>query len=74
MGNKWNLDGVRVDEDNNMTIGGDLTVTGDIKPGGGSQTYIVTAAVTPLRTFNPATADLGDLMDFVATLAKDIVG
>ena len=74
MANKCNWDGVTVDKQNNVTIGGDLTVTGDIKPAGGGQTYTVTAAVTPLRTFNPATATLDQLMDFVATLAKDIVG
>ena len=73
MANKWNLSGVSADSNNNVTIGGDLTVTGDIKPNGG-QTYSVTAASSPLRTFDPSTATLNQLMDFVATLAKDIVG
>jgi len=30
MANKWNLSGVSVDSQDNMTIGGDLTITGTI--------------------------------------------
>ena len=74
MANKCNWDGVSIDTSNNMTVAGDLTVTGDIKPNGGGQTYSVTAAATPLRAFDPATATVNQLMDFVATLAKDLVG
>ena len=74
MANKCNWDGVSIDTANNMTVAGDLTVTGDIKPNGGGQTYAVTAASVPTRTFNPATATVNQLMDFVATLAKDLVG
>ena len=79
MPNKWNLDGVSVDNQDNMTITGDLAVTGDLTITGdlglnGGQTYTVTAASSPSRVFNPATATLNQLMDFVATLAKDLVG
>ena len=34
MPNKWNLEGVSVDMLNNMTIAGDLAITGDAVPSG----------------------------------------
>ena len=71
--NKWSLDGVFVDAQNNMTVTGNMTVNGNIKPAGG-QVYDVTAPAVDVRTFNPATATINDLYDFVATLAKDLVG
>ena len=37
-------------------------------------TYTITAPSSELRTFDPATATLGQLRDFVATLAADIMG
>ena len=37
-------------------------------------TYSVTEPAVPLRTLDPETATLGDLIDFVATLASDIMG
>jgi hypothetical protein len=39
------------------------------------QTYTITdPAGGDVRTFNPNTASVNELMDFVATLAKDIMG
>lgn len=74
MPDKWSLAGVRVDINDNMFVDGDLTVDGDIKPNGGGETYNVTAAATPKRTFNPASTNTQEIADVLATFMKDMVG
>ena len=37
-------------------------------------TYTITAPAVKVRTFDPNTATLGDALDFIATLASDIMG
>jgi hypothetical protein len=69
VGDKWDIEGVRVDQNNVMHAEGGFSggiVTGNsysiTQPSGGD-----------VRTFNPATATIDELMDFVATLAGDII-
>lgn len=70
---KWDIDGVSVDVDNNLYIEGELK-TGYDPDDGTSNEYTITAPASDLRTFDPATATINQLMAFVATLAKDLVG
>jgi len=69
MGDKLNLDGFAVSEADVCTADGGV--------GGGmvtGETYRVEAPDGgPVRAFDPDTATMAELMDFVATLAGDIL-
>ena len=69
MADKFNLDGFSVSDDNVCTATGGFV--GGIKT---TEEYTITPpSGGDVRTFNPNTATINELMDFVATLAGDVL-